>query len=148
VLRHIQVGKRRNPHSALFALASSLAPRTVHAIRVRPVGFNRDNSEAALRNKPLRDRRALGLKLVGAVRSFAEQNEPCVTDKRQQRIVILRAASQRLNRFADDCRLAHGQLFLLRANKQCATQAAIEASYSSVTLKVICSPRCSGQDAV
>ena len=80
--------------------------------------------------------------------SFAEQNEPCVTDKRQQRIVILRAASQRLNHFADDCRVAHGQLFLLRANKQCAIQAAIEASYSSVTLKVICSPRCSGQDAV
>jgi hypothetical protein len=43
---------------------------------------------------------------------------------------------------------AHGQLFLLRANKQCATQAAVEASYSSVTLKVIRSPRCSGQDAV
>jgi hypothetical protein len=64
-----------------------------------------------LRNKPLRDRRALGVKLVRAVRSFAEQNEPCLTDKRQQRIVILRAASQRLNRFADDCRVAHGQLF-------------------------------------
>ena len=79
---------------------------TVYAIRVRSVGFNRDNSEAALRNKPLRDRRALGLKLVRAVRSFAEQNEPCVTDKRQQRIVILRAASQRLNRFVDDCRVS------------------------------------------
>ena len=84
----------------------------------------------------------LNTRQLRAVRSFAEQNEPCVTDKRQQRIVILRAASQRLNHFADDCRVAHGQLFLLRANKQCATQAAIEASYSSVTLKVICSPRC------
>jgi hypothetical protein len=29
-----------------------------------------------------------------------------VTDKRQQRIVVLRAASQRLNRFADDCRVS------------------------------------------
>jgi hypothetical protein len=39
-----------------------------------------------------------------------EQNELRVPDKRQQRIAILRAASQRLNRFADNCRVTHGQL--------------------------------------
>jgi hypothetical protein len=53
----------------------------VHAIRVRPIGFNRDDRESFLDDQPLGDLSALEIKFIGSMRRFTQQNKPCVADK-------------------------------------------------------------------
>ena len=53
----------------------------MNAIRVRPVGFDRDNGKSFLGNKPFRDQRAFEIKFVGAMRSFTKKDKSRIADK-------------------------------------------------------------------
>ena len=77
VLRHIHFGKRRKSGQRLVGarVVAATAHVAVDAIRVRPVGLDRDGGEALLADQPLGDLGALAIELVRAVRRFAEQDE-------------------------------------------------------------------------
>ena len=77
------------------------------AIRVRPVGFDCDHRETFLDNQLFGNLRALEIKFVRTVRRFTEQNEARVPNQVQERIVIGRAAAERLRDSANDVGVAH-----------------------------------------
>jgi hypothetical protein len=90
VLRHIQVGKRLNPPSASAASHRRRTPahEAVDAVRVGPVGLDGDRGEALFVDQPPRDRGAIGVELVRAVRGFAEEH-----DRREKRCAMRRKRS-------------------------------------------------------
>ena len=53
-------------------VAASVANEPIHSIGIRPIGFNRDRVEPALRDEQFRNLRANPIKLVGAVTRFAD----------------------------------------------------------------------------
>src|SRR5919106_2477740 len=77
----------------VIAHASHVA---VDAVRVGPIGFDRDRREAFLLDQPLGDLGALAVELVRAVRRLAEQREARIADQVHERVVVPRSAGQRL----------------------------------------------------
>ena len=74
---------------------------------IGPVRFNREHGEIFLRDQSFRDLRALEIKFVRPMRSFAEQNNPRVADELEQRVIIIRLAAKRLRQFTNKLRISH-----------------------------------------
>src|SRR6266850_404006 len=93
----------------VFAFA---ADEAVHAVRVGPVGFDRDGVEPFLDDQPLGDASPLLVELVGAMRCLAEKDQAGVSNGVDQRVVRIRIR-QRMNGLAQrlehrDIRVDHG----------------------------------------
>lgn len=70
------------------------ADKSIDAISIGPVGFDDDRREFLFFDQPARDRGAGGVKIVSAVRSFADQHKSAVSNQVEKRHVILRSARQ------------------------------------------------------
>ena len=64
----------------------------IHAVGVRPIGFNGYRAEAFLDDQTLGDLRALVIEVVGAVRSLAEEDESRIANEVEQWAVVSFAA--------------------------------------------------------
>jgi hypothetical protein len=60
----------------------------IHAVSVRPVGFDGYRAEALLDDEPFGDLGALVIELVRTVRAFAQQDDRGISDKIQERVMI------------------------------------------------------------
>jgi hypothetical protein len=89
---------------ARFRVVRLAAHVAVDAVRVGPVGLDRDGRETPLRDEPLRDLGALAVELVRAVRSLAQQREPRLAHRLQQRVVVRARALQHVRRPAHHLR--------------------------------------------
>ena len=69
----------------------------VHPVGVGPIGLDGDPREALLLDQPACDQGALAVELVAAVGGLSEQHEAGVADQIQQRVVVIRQATERMN---------------------------------------------------
>jgi hypothetical protein len=64
----------------------------VDPVGVRPVGFDGDRAEPPLADQSLGDLCPDSIKLVGAVRRFADEDVPSIADQREEGIEVARRA--------------------------------------------------------
>jgi hypothetical protein len=84
--------RKRIGAAGVVAEAAHIA---VDAVRVGPVGLDRDGVEAALDDQPPRDRGALAVEVVAAVRRLAEQREAGAGEQLDQGRVVVGGARER-----------------------------------------------------
>ena len=77
----------------VFVLAAAVNV-TIDAVRVGPVRFDGYGIEASLHDQSLRDLRTQAVKLVGAMRRLAEQDEPSISDAVEKRVEVLGTSDQ------------------------------------------------------
>jgi hypothetical protein len=66
----------------------------IDPIAVRPIAFDGDEGESLLLDEALRDLRAPGIELGGAMRRLAEQQEARIANQLQQRVEVVGAAER------------------------------------------------------
>jgi len=87
----LEVGERGSG-ARVVADAADVA---VDAVRVGPVGLDRDGVEAALDDQPPGQRGSLAVEVVGAVRRLADQREARVGEQLEERAVVAGRAGER-----------------------------------------------------
>jgi len=75
-------GEAAEAAQSLFCLLifASAAHILIYAIRIRPIGLDRDGVKAFLLNEALGDFRAALVELLGPMRRFANENQVCISD--------------------------------------------------------------------
>ena len=79
------------------ASLTAAADVVIDSIGVGPIGLDGDSGKSFLADQPLGDLRPFPVKLVRAVRRLADQHEASVTDKLEERVVVVGRAAQRLS---------------------------------------------------
>src|SRR5438874_9244762 len=82
----------------------------MNARGVRPIGFDRENSEMFLGDQSLRDLGAFEIKFMRPMRRFAKQNDPRLADQLEQVVVICRLPAERLRNLTNEFSVSHDRL--------------------------------------
>src|SRR5207247_9819155 len=81
---------------ARFSITRISSDKTIDAIGIRPIRFDRHGGELFFCNQPFRNLRALLVELMGAMRRFTNENKSGISDPINPRIIIARSASERM----------------------------------------------------
>src|SRR5438132_1727104 len=77
-----------------FSITRIPTNKTIDAIGIRPIRFDRHSRELFFCNQPFRNLRTLLIELMCAVRRFADKHKPGIANSIEQWIIVLRRASQ------------------------------------------------------
>src|SRR5438093_12529202 len=86
---------------ARFSITGISSDKTIDAIGIRPIRFDRHGGELLFCNQPFRNLRALLVELMGAMRRFTNENKSGIADPIKQRIIIARSPIERMCIFAN-----------------------------------------------